>query len=100
MGRATSKGNEAKSKMKHPSDMPTPIRTQTVVICDPTYWQLGHRGTPFPGQSIQDLKVVYQNACKKGYQIYSMYDRVLTFFWYSLLLTSSSCLIHPLLFKY
>ena len=24
MGRATSKGNEAKSKMKHPSDMPTP----------------------------------------------------------------------------
>ena len=24
MGRATSKGNEAKSKMKRPSDMPTP----------------------------------------------------------------------------
>ena len=24
MGRATSKGNEAKSEMKHPSDMPTP----------------------------------------------------------------------------
>jgi len=24
MGRATSKGNEAKSKMKHPSDIPTP----------------------------------------------------------------------------
>ena len=23
MGQATSKGNEAKSKMKHPSDMPT-----------------------------------------------------------------------------
>ena len=24
MGRVISKGNEAKSKMKHPSDMPTP----------------------------------------------------------------------------
>jgi len=24
MGRATSKGNEAKSKMEHPSDVPTP----------------------------------------------------------------------------
>jgi len=24
MGRATSKGNETKSKMKHPSDMPMP----------------------------------------------------------------------------
>ena len=24
MGRATSKGNEAKTKIKHPSDMPTP----------------------------------------------------------------------------
>jgi len=33
MGRATSEGNEAKSKMKHPSDMLTPIfGTQVVVI--------------------------------------------------------------------
>ena len=41
MGRATSKGNEAKLKMKHPSDMPhAEIRTQVVVICGPTRYQL------------------------------------------------------------
>jgi len=36
MGWLTSKGNEAKSKMKHPSD----IRIQLLVICDPTRYQL------------------------------------------------------------
>jgi len=49
----------------------------------------------FPGQSIQDLKVIYQDTCKKGYHIYSMYDQLLTFIWYSPLLTPSSCLIQP-----
>ena len=45
MGRATPKGNEAKSKMKQPSDMLTPeIRTQVVVICGPTRYQLDHGG--------------------------------------------------------
>ena len=34
MGQATSKGNETKSKMKQPSDMPTPRFKKTVVaIC-------------------------------------------------------------------
>ena len=38
MGRATSKDNEAKKKMKHPSDMPTQadIRTRVPVICGAT----------------------------------------------------------------
>jgi len=34
----------------------------------------------FPGESIQDLKVIYQDRCEKTYHIYSMYDRLLTFF--------------------
>ena len=28
----------------------------------------------FPGQSIQDLKAIYQNMCENAYHIYSMYD--------------------------
>ena len=48
MGRATSKGNEAKSKMKHSSDMLTQeIRTRVVVIQQdigrPRRRPLGHR---------------------------------------------------------
>ena len=34
---------------------------------------------PFPGQSIQNLKVINQDMCEKAYHIYSMYDRLLTF---------------------
>ena len=50
---------------------------------------------------IQDLKVINQEACEKAYHIYLMHDQWLTFLWYSLLLLSpSSCLIHPLLFKF
>jgi len=33
----------------------------------------------FPGQCIQDLKVINQDMREKGYHIYSMYDRLLTF---------------------
>jgi len=40
MGRATSKGNEAESNMKDPSD----IRTRVVAICGPTLYQLDHGG--------------------------------------------------------
>jgi len=36
MGRATSKGNEAKSRIKHPSDKPT----QRFELCGPTRFQL------------------------------------------------------------
>ena len=54
----------------------------------------------FPGQSIQDLKVINQDMCEKAYHIYSTYVRFFIFLWYSLLLTPSSCLIHPLLFKF
>ena len=54
----------------------------------------------FPGKSKQDLKVINQDMCKKAYHIYSIYDRLLKFVWYSLLLKPSSCLIHPLLFKF
>jgi len=32
MGRATSEGNEAKSKMKHPSDMPTHEQKQLLKV--------------------------------------------------------------------
>ena len=40
-------GNEAKSKMKHPSDKSTPeILTQVVVICGPTRYQLDHGSAP------------------------------------------------------
>jgi len=46
---------------------------------------------------IQDLKAIYQNMCKKAYHIYLIYDQ---FVWYSLLLTPSNCLIHPLLSKF
>ena len=52
----------------------------------------------FPGQNIQDLKVINQDMREKAYHIYSMYDRLLKFLWYSLLLTLSSS--HPLLFKF
>jgi len=56
--------------------------------------------TIFQDKSIQDLKVIYQYMSKKVYPIYSLYDRLLTFLWYSLLLTPSICLTHPLLFKF
>ena len=45
MGRATSKGNEAKSEMKHPSDMTTPrfeLKWWWAIV-DPTRYQLDHR---------------------------------------------------------
>jgi len=32
----------------------------------------------FPGQSIQDLKVINQEMCEKAYHIYSLYDQLLT----------------------
>jgi len=57
------------------------------------------RNYHFTGHSIQDLKVINPDMCEKAYNIYSMYDRVLTFLWYSLL-NPSSCLIHPILFKF
>ena len=48
MGQATSKGNKAKSKIKHRSDVPMPrFKTQVVVICDPTHYQLDQRGTMY-----------------------------------------------------
>jgi len=56
--------------------------------------------TTFPGQSIQDLKVINQDMSKKAYHIYSMYDRLLIFLLHSLLLTPFSCLIHSLLSKF
>ena len=34
----------------------------------------------FPGQTIQELKVINQNVCEKAYHIYSMYDQLLTYF--------------------
>ena len=34
----------------------------------------------FPGQSIQDLKVINRDTCAKAYHIYSMDDRFLLFF--------------------
>ena len=37
---------------------------------------------------------------KKTYHSYSMHDQLLTFVWYSRLLTPSSCLIHTFLFKF
>ena len=40
MGRATSEGNETKSNMKHPSDMPTP-RFELVVV----EWSVVQRAT-------------------------------------------------------
>ena len=54
----------------------------------------------FPGQSIQDLKVINWDTREKAYHICSMYDQLLKFLWYSLLLAPSICLIHPLLFKF
>ncbi|KAK2164235.1 hypothetical protein LSH36_67g02053 [Paralvinella palmiformis] len=46
-GRATSKGNEAKSKMRPPSRYAhAEIRTHVIVISDPTRYQLDHGGAP------------------------------------------------------
>ena len=43
MGRTTSKGNEAISKMKHPSDMATPrFELSSIAICATTRYQLNH----------------------------------------------------------
>ena len=44
----------------------------------------------FPGQSIQDLKVINQNTCEKSYYICSMYDRLLTFLLPPLYMSESS----------
>ena len=41
-----------------------------------------------------------QDKYEKAYHIYSMYEQLLTFLWYSLLLTHSSSLVHPSLFKF
>ena len=49
--------------------------------------------TRFKGNESRDM-------CEKAYHIYSMCNRLLTFLWYNLLLAPSSCLIHPLLFKF
>jgi len=38
MGRATSKGNEAKSKMKHPSDILTPRRRAILLMSFPVHF--------------------------------------------------------------
>ena len=53
----------------------------------------------FPGQIIQDLKVINQDICEKAYHINLMYDRLLTFLWYSFTFTPSNCLIHQLFSK-
>jgi len=45
-------------------------------------------------------KTINQDMCEKAYNIYSMYNRLLKFLWYSLLLTHSNCPIHALLFKF
>ena len=44
MVRETFKGNEAKSKMKHFRYAHAEIRTQVVVICGKTRYQLDHGG--------------------------------------------------------
>ena len=33
----------------------------------------------FPGQIRQDLQVINQDMCENIYQLYSMYDQILTF---------------------
>jgi len=44
---------------------------------------------PFPGQIIQNLKVINEDMWEKAFHFYSMSDRLLTFLWYSLHLTPS-----------
>ena len=47
------------------------------------------------GQNIQDVKVINQDMCEKPIN-----NQLLKFVWYSLVLTPSSCLINPFLFKF
>ena len=57
-------------------------------------------GQKYHFKDIVHLKIINQDMCEKAYHIYSMYDQLLNFLWYSLLLNPSSCLIHPLLFTF
>ena len=54
----------------------------------------------FSGSKYTKFKGYKPKYVQKAYHIYSVYDRLLTFICYSLLLTPSSCLMHPLLFKF
>jgi len=67
----------------------------------PTHRQI-HAGQNyhFTGQSTQDLKATNHNMHEKALNQCWMYDCLLTFLWSSLLLTPSSCLTHPPLFKF
>ena len=62
MDRTTSKGNEAKSKMKHPSAMPTRSFEQVVVICCPTHYQLHHGGTIITMMKTIDIITVMKTV--------------------------------------
>jgi len=53
------------------------------------YYFPGHYYYFFKVQSIQDLKVINQDMCKKVYRIYSKCDQLLTLLWYTL----PSCLL-------
>ena len=53
----------------------------------------------FRRQSIPDLKVTNKDVSKK-YIIFIQRMADYCHFWYSLLLTPSSCLVHPVLFKF
>jgi len=52
----------------------------------------------FRGQSTPDLKVTNKDVSKK-YILFIQRMADYCHFWYSLLLTPSSCLVHPVLFK-
>ena len=56
MGRATSKGNEAKSKRKQPSDMPTPRFEHGCQVLWSNTLPLDHRGAPDMLQVYKILK--------------------------------------------
>ena len=58
MGQVTSKGNEAKSKMKLPTDMPTPrfeLEWEWYVV---QHAQLDRGGTPKIGPSDYRFKII------------------------------------------
>jgi len=63
-------------------------------------WFLQPRKYYFPGfKYTRYLKITNQDMCKKAYHIYSMYDRLLTFLGYILLLTPSRTFLDFVKFK-
>ena len=64
------------------------------------FQDISRKQLPFSRTNYTRFKGNKSRYVRKTYHIYSIHDRLLTFLWYSLLLTASCCLMNPLLFKF